>query len=174
MLLLIPVAASPILHLRLGGGVLRLDHFLLRPERLDLRRERLLALDELRLLGLELLALLHDPVELALDRRLAGERLAREILAVRLQRILRLAVELVDLLLHRVVLKLEPLLGGRHVGDPALDVLELAQLLLVGVVERLGRVLGAVEQPRELRLDDRRRAPHQAWHVSSRMRVCTA
>ena len=81
---------------------------------------------------------------------------------------LRLAVELVDLLLHRGVLELEPLLRRRDVGDPALDVLELAQLLLVGVVERLGRVLGAVEQLRELRLDDRHRAPHQAWHVSSR------
>ena len=37
---------------------------------------------------------------------------------------------------------------------PALHVLELAQLLLVGVVERLVRVLGAVERLRELRLED--------------------
>ena len=82
------------------------------------------------------------------------ERLAGEILAAGLQRLPRLAVELLDLLLHRRVLHLEPLLRGRHVGDAALDVLELAELLLVGVVERLVRVLGAVERLRELRLED--------------------
>ena len=76
----------------------------------------------------------------------------------------RLAVELLDLLLHRRVLQLEPLLRGRHVGDAALHVLELAELLLVGVVERLVRVLGAVERLRELRLDDRGGASHQAGH----------
>ena len=44
-------------HLRLGGRVLRLDDFLLRAERLDLRLQRALALDQLLLLRLELLAL---------------------------------------------------------------------------------------------------------------------
>ena len=105
-----------------------------------------------------------EPCSCPCDRRLARERLAREILAVRLQRLARLAVELVDLLLHRGVLQLEPLLRGRDVGDAALDVLELPQLLLVGVVERLGRVLGPVQQPRELRLQDRHRPSHQARH----------
>src|SRR5439155_24921828 len=84
------------LDLRLGGRVLRLDHFLLRPERLDPRRERLLPLDELLLLRLEVLALLHDRAELALDRRLASERLAGEILAVRLDGVARLPVDLPD------------------------------------------------------------------------------
>src|SRR5215216_7244980 len=93
--------------------------------------------------------------------------LAREILASLPERLPRLPVELLGLLLHRGVLHFEPLLRGRDVGDAALHVLELPQLLLVRVVERLGRVFGAVEQLRELRLHDRRRAPHQAWHPSS-------
>src|SRR5581483_10899181 len=96
-------------HLRLGGRVLRLDHFLLRPERLDARGELLLPVDELLLLRLELLTLLHDRVELTLDRGLPRERLAREVFAARRHRVARLPVELVDLLLHRGVLELEPL-----------------------------------------------------------------
>src|SRR5204862_6542191 len=91
-------------NLRLGRGVLRLDHFLLRAERLHLRPERLLALDQLLLLSLELAALLHDRLELALERRLPGERLAGEVLAPLLERLPRLPVELVRLLLHRRVL----------------------------------------------------------------------
>jgi len=68
-----------------------------------------------RLLGLELLALLHDPVELSLHCSLAGERLAGEVFLAGLERRARLAVELLDLLLHARVLELEPLLRGRHV-----------------------------------------------------------
>ncbi len=134
-------------HLRLGGRVLRLDDLFLGAERLDLHRELALSLDELLLLGLERLTLLHDPLELTLDRGLAGERLACEILSVHLERLEGLTVKLLGLLLHRGVLHLEPFLGGRDVGDPAFDVLELAELLLVGSSrERLGRVFGAVEQ----------------------------
>ena len=141
---------------------------------LDLRLQGALALDQLLLLRLELLALLHDPLQLGLGRGLARQRLAREILAAGLERLARLAVELVDLLLHGRVLHLEPLLRRRHVGDPALDVLELAQLLLVGVVERLVRVLGAVERLRELRFDDHAQACHQAGHRVSLLWVgCT-
>ena len=82
-------------HLSLGGGVLRLEDFLLRPERLDPRLERLLRLDQLLLLGLELLHLLVEGLRAALGRRLPRERLAREILAVGRER-LRLPLELVD------------------------------------------------------------------------------
>src|SRR5207244_13524012 len=91
---------------------------------------------------------------------------ARQILAPLLQRRPGLAVELVGLLLHRRVLQLEALLRRRHVGDPALDVLQLAQLLLVRVVEGLPGILRAVEQLGELRLADYGRASHQAWHTS--------
>ena len=107
---------------------------------------------------LELLALGHDVLQLALDGRLARESLPREILPVRLHRVACLAVELVDLLLHRGVLQLEPLLRRRHVGDAALHVLQLAQLLLVGVVERLVRVLGAIERLGGLRPEDQAQA----------------
>ena len=55
-------------------------------------------------------------------------------------------------------LQLEPLLRGDDVGDAPLDVLEQLELLLVRVVQRLRRVLGAVEQLRQLRLDHHRRA----------------
>ena len=151
-------------HLRLGRRVLRLDHFLLCAERLDLGLKRALAFDQLLLLSLELLALLHDPVELGLDGGLPRQRLAGEILVTGLQRLPRLAVELFDLLLHPGVLQLEPLLGGRHVSDAPLDVLELPQLLLVGIVERLVRVLGPVERFRELRLEDQRQTCHQPRH----------
>ena len=154
-------------HLRLGGRVLRLDDFLLRAEGFDLRLQRALALDQLLLLRLELLALGHDVLQLALDGRLARERLAREILAVRLQRVARLAVELVDLLLHARVLELEALLRRRHVGDAALDVLKLLELLLVRVVERLVRVLGAVERLGRLRFEDEHEAGPQAGHNGS-------
>jgi hypothetical protein len=106
----------------------------------------------------------HDVLQLALDRRLAGQRLAREILAVRLQRVARLAVELVDLLLHARVLELEALLRRRDIGDAALDVLELFELLLVRVVERLVRVLRAVERLGRLRAEDEHEAGPQAGH----------
>src|SRR5206468_40792 len=49
------------LDLRLGGGVLRLQHFLRRAEALDARLERLLPRDELLLLLLELLHLRVEP-----------------------------------------------------------------------------------------------------------------
>ncbi len=101
-----------------------------------------------------LLALLHDRLQLRLHRRLAGQRLASEILAAGRQGLPRLVVQLVDLLLHRRVLHLQPLLRRRHVGNATLDVLELAELLLVGIVERLARVLSAIERLRELGFED--------------------
>src|SRR5919197_1857171 len=145
-------------NLGLGSGVLRLDRLLLRPERLDLGRKRLPARDELLLLLLELLGLLVETLQLLLETRLPLERLAREILPARPQSLSRLRVELDDALLQLRLLQFEPLLRGDHVGDPALDVLEQLELPLVRVVQRLRRVLGPVEQLRELRLHDHRRA----------------
>ncbi len=108
----------------------------------------------LLLLRFQLLSLLHDRLELRLDRRLPRQRLAREVFAAGGQRLPGLAVQLFDLLLHRRVLHLQPLLGRRDVGDAALDVLELAELLLIGVVEGLVGVLGAIQRLRELGLED--------------------
>ena len=111
--------------------------------------------DELLLLLLELRDLLVEILELALDERLALERLAREVLAAGGERFAGLRLELDEALLELRGLHLQPLLRGRHVDDAPLHVLEQAELLLVGVVERLRGVLGAVEQLRELRLDHR-------------------
>ena len=82
----------------------------------------------------------------------AGERLAR------------LRVELDDLLLELLLLELKALLRGDDVGDALLDVLQQLHLLLVAVLERLGRVLGLVEQLRDLRLDDGGEPPGQPGH----------
>src|SRR5207249_6521734 len=115
-------------------------------ERLDLGRERLLAGDELLLLLLELLGLLVEALELLLEPGLALERLAREVLTAGGERLTCLRVELHDALLQLRLLELEALLCSDDVGDPALDVLEQLELALIRVVQRLRRVLGAVEQ----------------------------
>ena len=136
------------LDLRLGGRVLRLDRLLLRPERLDLRGEPLLGLDQLLLLGLELGALLVEGLKLGLDGCLALERSPREVVASRGERLAGLALELGDLALRLRALEIDPLLRGDDVGDALLDVDEQLALLLVGVVERDREVLGTIEQLR--------------------------
>src|SRR5207247_351226 len=101
--------------LRLGGRVLRLDHFLLTSEGLDLGRELLLAADELLLLRLEVVRLPVEVLQLLLDDRLALERLACEVLAAGAERFARLGLELDDALLELARLELEPLLRGDDV-----------------------------------------------------------
>ena len=155
------------LHLRLGGRVLRLDDLLLRPEGLDLRAQLLLVLGQRLLLALELLHLRVERLELGLGDRLALERGAGQVLAALRERLAGLRVELDDLLLELVGLHLEALLRRRDVGDALLDVLEQLQLLVVAVVERLGRVLGTVEGLRDLRLYDRGHATGEPSHVAS-------
>ena len=145
-------------HLSLGGRVLRLDDLLLGAEGLDLGRELLLGGDELLLLRFEPGDLLVEPLELGLHGALALERRAREVLAALAERLPSLRLELHEALLELRRLQLEPLLGGDDVGNAALHVLQELELLLVRVVERLARVLGAVEQLRQLRLDHQRRA----------------
>ena len=95
-------------------------------------------------------------LQLLLRDRLALERLGREVVAVRGDGLARLRLERDDVLLELLLLQLDPLLRGDDVGDAALHVLELLEHLLVRVVERLGRVLGPVEELRVLRLDDER------------------
>ena len=115
-------------------------------------RAALLVRDELLLLALELLDLLIERLELGLGEVLALERRAREVLAALRERLPRLGVELHDLLLELLGLHLKALLRRDHVGDALLDVLKQLDLLLVAVVERLARILGPVEHPRDLRL----------------------
>src|SRR5204863_10041143 len=81
-------------HLRLGGGVLGLDDLLLSAERLDLGREAPLLIYQRLLLLLRLGDLRVEALQLALDERLALERRAGQVLAVRGQRLAGLPVEL--------------------------------------------------------------------------------
>ena len=114
----------------------------------------LLVRDELLLLVLQLRHLRVEILELLLEPRLSLERLTREVLAARAERLACLRVELDDVLLELLGLELEPLLRRDDVRDPSLDVLQRFQLLLVRVVERLLGILSSVQQGGELRLDD--------------------
>ena len=125
--------------------------------------ELALARYELLLLLLEGLELPVEVLQLGLGGGLALERGARGPPPCG-KRLAGLGVELDEALLELVRPQLQPLLGGDDVGDAPLDVLEELQLALVRVVERLARVLGAVEQLRELRLDHHRGSGHQAGH----------
>ena len=118
------------------------------------------------LLALKLLHLLVQRLELGLGDRLALERGAGEVVAALRERLAGLGVELDHLLLQLVGLHLKPLLRRGHVGDALLDVLKQLDLLVVAVVERLGRVLGAVEGLRDLRFYDRGHATGQSCHVA--------
>ena len=83
------------------------------------------------------------------------------------ERLAGLRVELDDGLLELLGLHLQALLRRDDVRDALLDVLQRLQLLLVAVVERLGRVFRAVEQPRDLGLDDGGHASAHAGHAYS-------
>ena len=122
------------------------------------RLELLLGADQLLLLVLELRHLRVHVLQLLLRDRLALERLPGQVLPVGGDRLARLCLELDDVLLELLLLQLEPLLRGDDIGDAALHVLELLEHLLVRIVERLGRVLGAIQNLRVLRLNDQRRA----------------
>ncbi len=126
--------------------------------------ELLLGRCELLLLLVELLDLPVEILELLLRERLPLERGAREILPTGRDRVAGLRVQLDQALLQLVGLELKPLLGGRDVRDPPLDVLEQLTLLLVGVVQRLGRVLRPVEELVQLRLDHQGHALDQTGH----------
>ena len=78
-----PDIASLILRLGLGGRVRRLDRLLAGTERLDLGAEPLLGEGELLLLALELRLLRLEVGDLLGEPRLAGQRLAGEVLAAR-------------------------------------------------------------------------------------------
>ena len=110
----------------------------------------LLVLGQLVLLRLELLDLVEDCSSPWIT--VLRSSAARKILAALGQGLTRLRVELHELLLVLLRLHLQALLGGHHVGDPLLHVLQQLDLLLVAVVQRLTRVLGPVQQLRDLRL----------------------
>ena len=150
----IPVAASPIRTCASAAEYWALITSFCERNCSIFADELLLARDELLLLVLQLLHLRVEILELLLDPGLPLERLPGEVLAAGGECLARLRVERDDVLLQLLRLELEPLLGRDDVGDAALDVLQRLELLLVGVVERLVRVLGAVQQRAELRPDD--------------------
>src|SRR5204862_2109358 len=94
---------------------------------------------------------------------------AGEILPAGSKRLAGLRVELDDVLLQLLRLDLQPLLRSDDVGDAALDVLQGLQLALVRVVERLARVLRAVQQRVPFRLDDLAGSGQQAHRAPPRL-----
>ncbi len=92
----------------------------------------------------------------------AGQRLAGEVLAAAGERGLGLLLELGALLLELGDLQLETLAAGGHVGHAAAHLLQQLELLLVGVVQRLARVLRLVQGLVRLGLEDQGEALPEA------------
>ena len=106
------------------------------------------------LLLVELLVLRLHLVDLLLGRRLAGQGLLGQVLAVGLQRLLGLVLEVVDGVLELLLLELEPLLGRGEVDQGPAHLGDLLEHLLVGEVEHLVGLLGRVERLVRLGLHD--------------------
>ncbi len=109
--------------------------------------ELLLLLAQLLVLGLHL-------VDLGLRRRLARQGLLGQVVASLGHGLLGLVLEVVDGVAQLRLLQLDALAGGGDVDQGAAHLRELLEHLLVGEVEGLGRVLGRVEDPVRLGLDD--------------------
>jgi len=110
--------------------------------------------DELLLLLADLVVLGLQVGQLLAEGGPAGERLPGEVLVALGERGLGLVLQLVGLLLELAGLELDPLAGGRDVGDAPADLLEAVELLLVRQVERLTRILVFVENLVRLGLKD--------------------
>ncbi len=104
-------------------------------------------------------------VDLLLGRRLAGQRLLGQVLAVGLQRLLGLVLEVVDGVLELLLLELEPLLGRGEVDQGPADLGDLLEHLLVGEVEHLVGLLGRIERLVRLGLHDVVRPLEDACHI---------
>ena len=142
------------LRLRLGGGVGGLDRLLAGAERVDLRLQALRGGRELLLLALQLRVLGGEVGDLLVDRGATGQRLTGQVVAAGGDRLLSLRLELVGGALQLLHLQLQALAARRHVGDAAAHLRQQLELLLVGVVQRLARVLVLVEDLVRLRLED--------------------
>jgi hypothetical protein len=144
------------LRLGLGGGVGGLDRLLAGAEGLDLGREALRRLRQLRLLGQQLGVLGLERLELRLDGRPAGEGLPGQVLPVGGHGPPGLFEELGRLGLQLLALELEALAGGDDVDEAPLHLLQHLQLALVRVVERLPGILHPVDGLVGLGFEDRR------------------
>ncbi len=152
------------LGLGLGGGVGGLERLLLGAEALDPGLQLLGGLDELLLLLADLVVLRLELGQLLAERGPARQRLAGEVLVALLQRGLGLALQLVGLLLQPLGLQLDPLAGRGDVGHPPPDLLQLLELLLVGEVQRVARVLHLVQGLVRLGPEDVTDATPRACH----------
>ena len=134
------------LGLGLGRGVGGLHRLLLRAEALDPDLELLRGLDELLLLIADLVVLGLELGELLAQRGPTCQRLAGQVLVALPERGLGLALQLVGLLLQPLGLQLDPLARRGHVRHAAAHLLQLLELLLVGEVQRVARVLHLVQR----------------------------
>jgi hypothetical protein len=130
----------------LGRGVGRLDRLLLGAKGLDLGLEALAGVGQLLLLVDDGGVLGVEVLQLAGDGLAPREGLAGEGLVVLGQRGLGLVGQLVALVLQLLGLDLDALARGGDVGDGALHLGEVVELLLVGEVERLAGVLHLVQR----------------------------
>src|SRR6266511_3207146 len=153
--------------LRLGGGVGGLDRLLAGTEGLDLDLEPLRGVDQLGLLGLELVVLDLQVAELARDRRAPCQRLPGQVVAVLADGLARLVLQLGGRLLEGLRLELHALARGGDVRHAPAHLLEQLELPLVGVVQRLSWILVPVECLRCLRLEDHREPLHQTHRPRS-------
>ncbi len=96
------------------------------------------------------------------DGGATGERLSGELLPVLLQGLACLVLQLVSLLLELRRLDLDPLPGSGDLGHAPADLLQVLELFLVGKVEGVTGVLGAVEHPVRLGTEDVQKALEQA------------
>ena len=155
--------------LGLGGGIGRLDGLLAGTERVHLRRQVLRGDGELLLLRLQrscwpCKCRFRD---VTAARRVSASRARSSRPAA--SDLPRLALQLGCRLLQLGELKLDALAAGRHVRHPAAHLLQQLQLPLVGVVEHLAGILGAVERLIRLGPEQRRDAAHETHpiHVPS-------
>ena len=147
------------LGLGFGRGVGGLHRLLLGAEALDAYLKLLRRLDELLLLLADLVVLRLELGQLLAECGAPRQRLAGEVLVPLRQRRLGLALQLVGLFLQSLGLQLNPLAGRCDVRHAPAHLLELFELLLVGEVKRLARVLHLVQGlvglgPEDVRVSD--------------------
>ena len=131
---------------RLGDGVVGLHDFLLITEVADLLLQLgELLLELLFLLGQFLVLRLH-PVDLLLGGGLAGQRLPGQVFPALSERGLGLVPQVRDRLPQLRFLKLESLAFGGDLDQCLADPGDVVEHLLVGVVQRLVRVLNGVKR----------------------------
>ena len=142
------------LGLCLGRRVGGLHRLLLGAEALDPDLELLRGLDELLFLLADLVVLGLQLGQLLAQRGPTRQRLPGQVLVALAERGLGLALQLVGLLLQPLGLQLDPLTGRGDVGDAPAHLLQLLELLLVGKVKRVARVLHLVQGLVGLRPED--------------------